>query len=118
MFSYVDEQARIQDGYVSQLHLRIQFTNLDSSPLENGEKLIVHDLSRNGTYVNNTKLGFDTSSPLKAGDILSLISGHMDTSPDRPKFVYRGNGVVLSRRVSVRVIIAFAQLNSWQKVSL
>lgn len=84
-------QARIQDAYVSQIHLRIQFSKIDSSSLDHGMKAVAHDLSRNGTFVNNVKLVHDTTRALKAGDILSLIRGHMDSSSERPTFAYRGS---------------------------
>jgi hypothetical protein len=65
--------------------------------MADGVKAFVDDLSRNGTFVNNVKLGVETSLPLKAGDILSLIRGHLDTSAsDRPCYAYRGEILVFS----------------------
>jgi hypothetical protein len=60
--------------------------------MSNGVKAFVDDLSRNGTFVNNERLGVETSLPLKAGDILSLIRGHSDkdTASNRPCYAYRG----------------------------
>jgi hypothetical protein len=64
--------------------------------MTNGVKAFVDDLSRNGTFVNNLKLGVESSMPLRAGDILSLIRGHsdMDASSSRPCYAYRGKMMV------------------------
>ena len=63
--------------------------------MTNGVKAFVDDLSRNGTFVNNIKLGVENSMPVRAGDILSLIRGDSDkdTSSSRPCYAFRGETV-------------------------
>jgi pSer/pThr/pTyr-binding forkhead associated (FHA) protein len=92
--------------------LRIQFSNIDGTPLDKGVKAIVHDLSRNGTFVNNVKLVHDTSCTLKAGDFLSLIRGHMDTSSDYPTYAYRGYIIRILK--CTNVIYAYSWLHGSQ----
>jgi hypothetical protein len=89
-------QARIQDPFVSQIHLRIRIEKSeDSASLPNDTCVFVDDLSRNGTFVNGVKIGSDASLPVNLGDVISLIApgssdGHQNF---HPRFSFRGGSI-------------------------
>jgi hypothetical protein len=96
-------QSQISNGYLSQIHVILKFgeendfSDTRKTANSNEEQCLselqpyAHDLSRNGTFINNDKIGIDQCKILKAGDILSLIRPYTDECTDRPCYAYRGD---------------------------
>mmetsp|Transcript_26428 Transcript_26428/g.69456 ORF Transcript_26428/g.69456 Transcript_26428/m.69456 type:complete len:162 (-) Transcript_26428:316-801(-) len=72
-------QFLLDNAFVSKIHFRIRFSMPDGSQLPDGQAFFIDDLSRNGTFLNNEKIGNESAKPIKPGDIIHILRACEDT---------------------------------------
>eukprot|EP00013_Stygamoeba_regulata_P003090 CAMPEP_0177638032 /NCGR_PEP_ID=MMETSP0447-20121125/5277_1 /TAXON_ID=0 /ORGANISM="Stygamoeba regulata, Strain BSH-02190019" /LENGTH=440 /DNA_ID=CAMNT_0019139977 /DNA_START=165 /DNA_END=1487 /DNA_ORIENTATION=+ len=82
-----DCDVQLQDPLVSGHHLRITREQTDEQPSR--EVVFVYDLSVNGTFVNNVKIGKGSRRCLENGDHIKLVT--TETNGQFPHYLYVDN---------------------------